>query len=279
MNWGILCIIVVIHFGLNFLNKTGRIRLGMLAWAALWWFTPFVIVRFGFKAPLPSSIIGEYMVIATMAVLIYCASDRERWRAVKGPILSFLTEKKFHRPLVVVLIALPLFVGVKTYWNSRQEIMPPFFGRTVHPAPPPTIDFKGKTIDINRGENPFRKLETGDPEKFAEHVEQGKKIYFQNCFYCHGDAMRGGGLYAYGLDPIPTDFQDPATIAMFHEAYLFWRIAKGGRGLPDEAGPWASAMPAWEDFLSEEDIWNVILYLYDYTGNRPRAIEETHDHK
>lgn len=57
---------------------------------------------------------------------------------------------------------------------------------------------------------------------------------------------------------------------------MFWRIAKGGIGLPAEGGPWASAMPAWEDFLSEDDIWNVILFLYDYTDQKPRAQEEHH---
>ena len=28
-------------------------------------------------------------------------------------------------------------------------------------------------------------------------------------------------------------------------------------------------MPAFESFLTEEEIWDVILYMYDYTGYRP----------
>jgi hypothetical protein len=35
-------------------------------------------------------------------------------------------------------------------------------------------------------------------------------------------------------------------------------------------------MPAWESFLEEEEIWDAILFLYDFTGQRPRAREETH---
>jgi hypothetical protein len=97
--------------------------------------------------------------------------------------------------------------------------------------------------------------------------------------HCHGDAMKGDGIYAHGLDPLPTNFVDPANIGMLTEPFLFWRIAKGGIGLPDEGAPWNSAMPAWENFLSEEDIWSVILYLYDYTGNKPRALEEEHAEK
>jgi hypothetical protein len=64
---------------------------------------------------------------------------------------------------------------------------------------------------------------------------------------------------------------------MLRETFLFWRIARGGPGLPDEGGPWASAMPAWEKFLTEEQIWDAILFLYDYTGRRPRAKEESEE--
>ena len=87
--------------------------------------------------------------------------------------------------------------------------------------------------------------------------------------------MRGAGLFAHALNPIPTNFQDPGTIPQLQEAFLFWRISKGGPGLPTEGGPWATAMPAWEKFLSEEEMWDAILFLYDFTGARPRArVEE-----
>jgi hypothetical protein len=33
-------------------------------------------------------------------------------------------------------------------------------------------------------------------------------------------------------------------------------------------------MPAWEKFLKEEEMWEAILFLYDFTGQRPRAREE-----
>ena len=35
-------------------------------------------------------------------------------------------------------------------------------------------------------------------------------------------------------------------------------------------------MPAWEKFLKEEEIWEVILFLYDHTGQRPRASGAEH---
>jgi len=60
---------------------------------------------------------------------------------------------------------------------------------------------------------------------------------------------------------------------MLQEGYLFWRIATGGPGLPQESGPGNSSMPVWDQFLSEQEIWEVILFLYDYTQQRPRARE------
>ena len=76
--------------------------------------------------------------------------------------------------------------------------------------------------------------------------------------YCHGDNLDGKGHFAHGFNPPPANFVDPGTIAMLQEAYLFWRIAKGGPGLPKESTPWNSVMPAWEDRLTEEQIWQVI---------------------
>ena len=83
----------------------------------------------------------------------------------------------------------------------------------------------------------------------------------------------GKGHFAHGFNPPPANFQDPGTIAMLQEAFLFWRISKGGPGLPKESTPWNSVMPAWEDRLTEDQIWQVIMYLYDATGQQPRRWE------
>ena len=39
-------------------------------------------------------------------------------------------------------------------------------------------------------------------------------------------------------------------------------------GCPTKAGRGTSAMPAWEKFLTEEEIWDAILFLYDFTGQQ-----------
>ena len=167
-----------------------------------------------------------------------------------------------------------MIVGFNVYLKKSKPIQAPTFGRTVHPAPPTEISYRGKKIDLVTGENPFRALKEKDKEKFEEHVDNGRQIYCENCSYCHGANMEGKGNFAGGLDPLPTKFADPTILPDLQESFLFWRIAKGGPEMPNEAGPWASSMPAWEPWLSEDDIWDVILYLYEFNNMTPRAISK-----
>ena len=112
-----------------------------------------------------------------------------------------------------------------------------------------------KAINLDAGENPFLPLQASNPEEYRKHVENGRRVYYRNCVFCHGDNMAGNGMFVHGLDPIPTNFADPGTIAMLRDSFLFWRNTKGGPGLPEEGGPWDSAMPAWEKLLKEDEIW------------------------
>ena len=112
-----------------------------------------------------------------------------------------------------------------------------------------------------------------DAANFDKHVQAGAATYASHCVFCHGDAQNGQGIFAQGLNPSPANFADPGTIAQLQEGYLFWRVAKGGPGLPSESAPWNSAMPAWEDVLDDTQIWQVIMYLYQATGYKPRTWE------
>lgn len=251
------------------------IRVNMLGWMAAWLAGMWTILTFGFETPIPQSVVNLYLGIVLLALLAYSSSDRERLAEVTGPLGRFTTERRFLPYLAAVVLLVPAGVAASIYLDMTAEPQAPGFGRTVHPAPPDQITVHDKAFDLVTLENPYRSLEQSDPEGFRRHVAAGREVYYQNCFYCHGDLMQGRGLFAHGLNPIPTNFQDPGTIPMFQESFLFWRIAKGGPGLPPEGGPWESAMPAWEKFLSEEEMWNVILFLYDFTETRPRARHET----
>ena len=255
-------------------RKIDRLRVGPLAWLVAWLVAIWVFLKFAFIVPVPASVMQIYMGIVVLAMLVYLSSDRERLERAKGPVVAFLTERRFAPYLAAVVLLIPLLVVANIYMASTAPPVAPAYGRTVHPAPPDQITVHDQAVNLVTLNNPYRHLETDDPDAFAEHLANGRRVYYENCFYCHGDLMRGRGIFAQGLNPIPTNFQDVNTIAQLQESFLFWRIAKGAPGMPPEGGPWDSAMPAWEKFLSEEEMWDVILFLYDFTGNRPRARHE-----
>ncbi len=275
MNYLVIVAVVAVLVAIKVVG-TRFVRLNRLAWMAIWWVALYVALSYGIDPPLPASIVGMFMGIITLALLAYLSADSEQLAGAGQALTAFMVERRYLVPLLIVLVALPALVALKIYSDATKPPQPPLSSRTIHPPPPATITFNGKTIDLVKADNPYRALQASDPAAFAQHVENGHRIYFENCVYCHGDNMAGKGLFAQGFDPIPANFVDPTTIAMLQESYLFWRIAKGAPGLPQESTPWASAMPAWEKFLSEEEMWDVILFLYDFTGHKPRAKEEIH---
>ena len=249
-------------------------RANLLTWGVAWFVGIYVLLRFGFTTPIPASVISLYMGIVSIAILAYVSSSQERREEVSRPLVRLMTEKRYTALLGATVVAIPALAAVNVYVRMNVPLEPPFFPRTIHPGSPAEITVHDKKIDLEAGDNPFRQLETSNAEEFRRHVENGRQVYYRNCVFCHGDDMSGNGMFVHGLDPIPTNFADKQTLPNLRETFLFWRIAKGGPGLPDEGGPWDTAMPAWEKFLTEEEIWDAILFLYDFTAERPRAREE-----
>jgi len=229
----------------------------------------FAVLRYGIQPPAPWSVLSLYMTIIILALAVFVSSDSDSWRNFVRPIWSTLVDRDRRVVRLVLLVALPVLLGYYAYTQAAARPQAPPELRAVHPAPPGSIQFRGKEINVSGLDNPLRK----DQAKLAEHVAAGGAIYVRNCMYCHGDNLDGQGHFARGFNPPPANFQDPGTIAMLQEAYLFWRIAKGGPGLPKESTPWNSVMPAWEDRLTEEQTWQVIMYLYAATNQQPRRWE------
>jgi mono/diheme cytochrome c family protein len=266
----LVVVVVAAAFGLLRIRQAN-----LLLWAGAWWVGIYVLLRFGFTIPIPASVISIYMGIVSIAILAYLSSSQERREEVSRPLIRFMTEKRYTALLGATVVAIPALAAANVYVRMNVPLEPPFFPRTIHPASPSEIRVHDKNIAIDAGDNPFRALETSNPEEFRKHVENGRRVYYQNCVFCHGDNLGGNGMFAHGLNPIPTNFADGQTLANLRETFLLWRIAKGGPGMPEEGAPWDTAMPAWEKFLKEEEMWDVILFLYDFMGERPRAREET----
>ena len=243
---------------------------------ACWVFLQFVIGGVISK-PIPNSVIGMYMALVLVAILVHVSVEDSRFREFLRPINETLVDDRYRVRRLVLVIVIPLLFTGFTYTNLAQKTPPPGDPRDAHPTPPLELKYKDEVIEtMQKAQNPYRHYEIDDPETFKSHVENGRRVYYDNCFYCHGDHLDGQGHFAHGLQPLPANFQDPGIIPNFQESFFFWRISKGGPGLPASGTPWNSAMPVWEDHLTQEEIWDVILFLSDYTGYKYRTFGEGH---
>lgn len=88
----------------------------------------------------------------------------------------------------------------------------------------------------------------------ARTIEAGKQTFRVYCASCHGETGMGDGPASGSLNPKPQPIAQ--TESQLSDDYLYWRIAEGGL-----MEPFMSAMPAWKSALSEEQIWQVVIYL------------------
>ncbi|MBM3356459.1 MAG: cytochrome c [Betaproteobacteria bacterium] len=241
----------------------------VLIWAAV-----YAGLKLLVSPPVPTSVVTMYMVLTVIGTLIFVAANEARFAHFVAPIRSVFTGEAPRAVQVVVLVAIPAAVAWVTYQRVVPSADAPFEARVVHPEPPASFPLHGKRMEVAGLANPLRS--TG-PE-LRKRIAEGKTVYFRNCFFCHGDTLAGDGHFAGAFLPIPGNFRDVGTISMLQESYVFWRVATGGRGLPKGATPWNSAMPVWQNFLTEDEMWKVILYIYDASGSTPRTWDEAVSH-
>jgi mono/diheme cytochrome c family protein len=210
--------------------------------------------------------------IVTGVVLMYTYSG-EGYDNVVSPILELYSNPAKGKMMYVTVLLVGCLGAYITYQNVKPSFEAPVELRSIHPAPPSNVKAFGKRYKLQTLKNPFR---VEDKAQLAKNAEEGGVVYYQNCFFCHGDRMLGKGLFYAGFNPLPANFVDIGTIAQLTESFVFWRIATGGPGLPSEGAPWISAMPVWHELISEEETWKVILFIYEYAGHHPRVTEEHH---
>ena len=168
----------------------------------------------------------------------------------------------------MIVVALPLLLGYYAYTQAAAKPQAPPELRAVHPAPPASIQFRGKEINISGFENPLRK----DQAAFKKHVGAGGEIYIKNCMYCHGDNLDGKGHFAQRVSISARQLRRSRHDRHAPGGLSVLAHRQGRPGAAEESSP-NSVMPAWEDRLTEEQIWQVVMYLYDATGQQPRRWE------
>ena len=92
----------------------------------------------------------------------------------------------------------------------------------------------------------------------AANVDAGKRVFGYYCVECHGrDGQNTGVPFANRLAP-PVPSMASAAVQAYTDGQLKWII---------DNGIFPSGMPASKGTLSDEEIWQMVLYLRDL----PRA--------
>jgi mono/diheme cytochrome c family protein/plastocyanin len=106
-----------------------------------------------------------------------------------------------------------------------------------------------------------------------ESLENGRRLYTQNCAACHGENGAGDGVFADDLKATgdssaqtmtgaqdmkmqtPANLADPQRILGASPALLQGKILRGGMG---------TGMPMWGSIFTEEQIWDLVTYIYSF---------------
>jgi len=88
------------------------------------------------------------------------------------------------------------------------------------------------------------------PDRAA--LEAGHQLYQANCAVCHGASGDGDGPAALSLNPRPSDFTQHMVPGRHTDGQIFLWIRDG---YP------RTAMPAWGARLSEQQIWQLVVYV------------------
>jgi high-affinity iron transporter len=99
-----------------------------------------------------------------------------------------------------------------------------------------------------------------EPPAATPSLARGSEIYRAKCAGCHGDAGRGDGSLAAGLDPPPANLADWNALKDQTPLDYFRRIGIGTVG---------TAMPAFEEQLPAADRWALALYASTLRLPRP----------
>lgn len=94
-------------------------------------------------------------------------------------------------------------------------------------------------------------------ETIDQAVVKGTDVYQTYCIGCHGPNQDGNGVNASSLNPKPRNLRD----APFMQGMSYQRITTSlHKGVP------GTAMPRWENTLTEAEIGNVIAYVFSLTS-------------
>ena len=84
---------------------------------------------------------------------------------------------------------------------------------------------------------------------------QGKRVFNNNCVWCHADATQAGPSNRSNLSPTPPVFTDGETFNSLSDDFVRNTITLGGSAMGKSA-----IMPPWGQTLTQDEIRAVIAY-------------------
>lgn len=104
----------------------------------------------------------------------------------------------------------------------------------------------------------------GVPKKYWDHsnpltvtdtnLKEGRRVYEEFCDRCHGPTGMGDGPDGTLIDPPPAPLAYTLHMPASTDPFMFWSIIEGGHQFDTD-------MPSFGGKLSDQDVWQVILYL------------------
>jgi len=143
----------------------------LLAYIVVVWVVPILPG----SAIVPKSVVLQYMVTVLVGVLIYVSDNEERWRRFKEPIQAVLIEPRLKAVRAAALAGVTALVGLAAYGQVKTTVAAPPNLRSIHPAPPAEITFRGKTITLTGLENPLRQ----HPDSLSSYLPSITRTVFR----------------------------------------------------------------------------------------------------
>ncbi|MBI3269857.1 MAG: cytochrome c [Planctomycetes bacterium] len=205
------------------------------------------------RAPLPGVLLLWYMLLAALGAALQVSMSDGHWRDFTRPLRSTWVAG-------ALILLLSVAAALETFRALAPAPASPTVLRLQHPPMPAEYESLA---------SPYRNAPTAERDA---RLEEGRVLYQVNCRPCHGAKADGRGPMHRAFSLRPANFRAEDTIVQLVEPAAFWRVQKGGPGLPPSATPWDSAMPSWEKDLTPDETWKLLLAEYDLAGKHPRQM-------
>lgn len=100
-----------------------------------------------------------------------------------------------------------------------------------------------------------------------ESLQQGRRLFLENCSACHGEEGNGKGPAAASLKTPPANFLDQKHSAMYGPGEKFWIISYGAE---------QTGMPAFSH-LAPVDRWHLVNHILQLQQGTDEHKDHTHN--